>query len=133
MVEKEVQQGGRIPLAKKTILLVEDDSEISDILVQMITQETAYRILAVPDGQQALDLVKDTRPHLLLLDYRLPTMNGIELFDHLHGIAGLESVPAIMISANVPLQEVRKRGMVFIRKPFDIDRLLGTIDMLLAE
>ncbi len=133
MVDNKVQHVYDLPVSPKIILLVEDDNEISEILVQMISQETPYRVLAVQDGPQALELVKNTQPHLLLLDYGLPTMHGIELYDRLHSIDGLETVPAIMISANVPLQEVRKRGMIFIRKPFDIDKLLGTIHSLIEN
>ena len=74
----------------KTILLVEDDTTIAEILIQMITQETQYRVYAVPDGPQALDLVKNIKPKLLILDYWLPTTNGIVLYDLLHNTEGLE-------------------------------------------
>lgn len=133
MVDDRVQPSVNTPASEKTILLVEDDGEINDILAQMIRQETSFRVLAVLDAPPALDLVKIIKPHLLLLDYGLPSMHGIELYDHIHAITGLEDVPAIMLSANVPIHEVRKRGMIYVRKPFDIEKLLDTINGLLAE
>ena len=116
----------------KTILLVEDDSIISELLIQMITQETPYQVFSVPDGLEALDLVKNIKPQLLILDYWLPIVHGIELYDKLHNIEGLEEVPAIMLSVNAPLREISKRQMTYIRKPFDMPKLLDTIHRLIV-
>ncbi len=116
----------------KSILLVEDDSIISELLIQMITQETPYKVFSVPDGLEALDLVKNIKPHLLILDYWLPFMQGIELYDRLHDIDGLEEVPAIMLSVNAPVREMNQRHMTYIKKPFDMPKLLDTIHRLIA-
>jgi|ERR1700693_1480921 DNA-binding response OmpR family regulator len=116
----------------KNILLVEDDTVIAELLVQMITQETHYRVFAVPDGPQALDLVRNIKPQLLILDYWLPTIHGIELYDRLHNTEGLEQVPTIMLSVNAPLREITKRQIIYMRKPFDMFKLLDAIDKLLV-
>jgi len=116
----------------KTILLVEDDSIISELLIQMITQETPYQVFSVPDGLEALDLVKNIKPQLLILDYWLPFIQGIELYDRLHNTEGLEKVPAIMLSVNAPLREINQRHLTYIRKPFDMPKLLDAIHRLIA-
>ena len=116
----------------KTILLVEDDSIISELLIQMITQETHYKIFSVPDGLEALDLVKNIKPQLLILDYWLPFIHGIELYDRLHNTEGLEEVPAIMLSVNAPVREINQRHMTYIKKPFDMPKLLDTIHRLIV-
>ena len=117
---------------EKTILIVEDDTFISEILVLVISQETPYHPLFVPDAFQALTAVNDIKPDLFLLDYLLPRMNGIELYDRLHATLGLEHVQAIMISANLPQQEIKQRQIIGIRKPFGLDDLLNTIEKLMA-
>jgi len=117
----------------KTILLVEDDSIISELLIQMITQETHYKVFSVPDGLEALDLVKNIKPQLLILDYWLPFIHGIELYDRLHNTKGLEEVPAIMLSVNAPVKEINQRHMTYIKKPFDMPKLLDTIHRLIAS
>jgi CheY-like chemotaxis protein len=122
-------QNGTSPI--KTILLVEDDSNMAELLVQMITQETHYQVFSVSDGLDALDLVRNVKPQLLILDYRLPTIHGIELYDRLHKTEGLEEVPAIMLSVNAPVREINQREIKYIRKPFDIFQLLETIQKLL--
>ena len=116
----------------KTILLVEDDSIISELLIQMITQETHYKVFSVPDGLEALDFVKNIKPQLLILDYWLPFMQGIELYDRLHNTEGLEEVPAIMLSVNAPVKEINQRHMIYIKKPFDMPKLLDTIHRLIV-
>jgi len=67
-----------------TILLVEDDANISAFLVEAIAQETPYRAIVASDSHAALQLVRHFTPCLFVLDYGLPGMNGIELYDRLH-------------------------------------------------
>jgi CheY-like chemotaxis protein len=100
--------------------------------VQMITQETHYQVFSVPDGLEALDLVRNIKPQLLILDYRLPTLHGIELYDRLHNTEGLEEVPAIMLSINAPIREINQRQIMYVKKPFDLYQLLEAIDKLLV-
>jgi CheY-like chemotaxis protein len=116
----------------KTVLLVEDDTAISELLVQIITQETPYQVFAVPDGPQALHLVKNIKPDLLLLDYWLPTIHGIELYDRLSAEKGLERLPTILLSVNPPLQEIKKRKIAYLKKPFDVNQFLQLIEAMIA-
>ena len=133
MPDEQDQHFENIQAPIKTILLVEDDTTIAELLVQMISQETHYLVFAVPDGPPALDLAKNIKPELLILDYRLPTTHGIELHDRLHDIEGLEQVPTIMLSVHAPLREMNKRRIIYIRKPFDMFKLLEAIDKMLKE
>jgi len=126
----QILENTKVPV--KTILLVEDDTVIAELLVQMITQETRHLIFSVPDAPEVLDLVRNIKPQLLILDYWLPTIHGIELFDQLHNTEGLEQVPAIMLSVNAPLKEIRQRQIIYMRKPFDMFKLLEAIDKLLV-
>src|SRR5260370_3855103 len=91
----QILENTKVPV--KTILLVEHDTVIAELLVQMITQETRHLIFSVPDAPEALDLVINIKPQLLILDYCIPTIHGIELFNHLHNTEDLQQVPAIML------------------------------------
>jgi CheY-like chemotaxis protein len=72
------------------------------------------------------------KPHLFLLDYHLPDINGLALYDRLHALPTIESTPAILFSAgSVPENEVQKRHLLFIQKPFDLDELIGTVERTL--
>ncbi len=66
-----------------TILIVEDDMDIGFFLQQLIEEETPYKTVVMANGLQALENASHVHPCLLLLDYRLPGLNGIELYDRL--------------------------------------------------
>jgi DNA-binding response OmpR family regulator len=114
----------------KTILVVEDDRDVGEFLDLALTQETPYHALLVADGFQALTVVRAIKPALLLLDYQLPRMTGIQLYDRLHATAGLERVPTILMSANLPRHELHKRQIIGLIKPFELDELLRLIHEL---
>lgn len=118
----------------KTIFLVEDDQGIGDFLVSAIEQETPYHALLLSDSFQALKAAQDINPDLLILDYHLPRMNGLELYDHLQEQEGLTDVPTIMISANFsfPPSELARRHITGVKKPFDLDAFLPLIERLLS-
>ena len=116
----------------KTVLVVEDDTGIGNFLVQAISQETSHHALLVADGFQALKAVASIKPSLFILDYQLPRMNGIELYDKLHTTKGLEEIPAIVISARLPKHEIEKRKIIAMSKPLELDDFLNTIEKLLA-
>jgi CheY-like chemotaxis protein len=116
----------------KTILVVEDDEAVGSMLVLMLLTESPYQALLVTDGFQALKMVHDLKPSLFLVDYQLPGMDGITLYDCLHAITDLANIPAIIMSANLPTRALQERHLTGVAKPFDVDQMLNTIEHLLA-
>jgi len=121
----------------KTILVVEDDDDLAELIMEVIHQEGVqnkplYEPVLSTDSMQALELSRIIKPHLFLLDYYLPRMNGLELYDRLHAMEGLEKIPAIFMSANPPQQEIDKRNLISVKKPFNLKDLLHTIERVLA-
>ena len=118
-----------------TILLVEDDPHISSFLLEAIEQETPYRAVVAGDGHAALKLVRHFTPCLFILDYGLPDMNGIELYDRLQSNHAFAALPAILITANrqLPQEQLHQRQLIVFRKPFDLAPLLATIETLLTS
>lgn len=115
------------------ILIVEDDAAIADFLQQLIDEETPYSSMVVSDSLQALEKVQQISPCLFLLDYRLPGLNGVELYDRLQTIEETQGVPAIMMSATLPTEELQKRGIYSLRKPMDIGNVIRMITHALAS
>src|SRR5579863_7488464 len=100
-------------LTVRSILVVEDDEDLGHFIVQAIHDETPYQALLATDGSQALKFIKTLKPTLFLLDYNLPDMNGLELYDKLHSIEALTNVPAIFMSARMPRELVKKHDLIF--------------------
>lgn len=117
----------------QTILVVEDDSCIGMLLIEAIHQETPYKAILVTDGEQALQLTRSLTPDLFLLDYHLPFMSGLDLYDSLHAMKEFSAIPALFMSANIPLQELESRHVCFINKPFDLDEMINAIERLLSR
>ncbi len=116
-----------------TILIVEDDADIGQFLQQLLDEETPYNSIVIDNGLKALEQAPHIHPCLLLLDYRLPGINGLELYDRLQQFDETHGVPAIMMSATLPEQELKKRGIHQLRKPMDIGGVLRMITHALAS
>lgn len=115
-----------------TILIVEDDADIAQFLQQLIEEETPYHTTVIDNGQTALEQASAIRPCLMLLDYRLPKLNGLELYDKLQQENDTQGVPTIMMSATLPVKELEQRGIHQIRKPMDIGSVIRMITHALA-
>lgn len=118
---------------KKIILVAEDDEGIGTMLACFISDETPYKVLLVTNGRKALQVVQQVKPALFLLDYRLPSMTGLRLYDQFQTIEELKNVPAIMMSANLPTPELARRRILGLKKPFDLDELLDLIERALGQ
>lgn len=118
----------------KLIFIVEDDEEIGNLLIQIIEQETIHKVIHHVNARNALNALTRIMPHLLLIDYSLPDMNGLELYDWLQSFEHLKYISTILMSArNPPLEEIHKRGIIFLRKPFAVTALLATIKQLFTR
>ena len=114
--------------------MVEDDDSIGDLLVQAFTQETSHQALLVTDGVQALEAAGKLKPDLFIIDYLLPGMNGLQLFDHLQSLETFEQVPTIMITVATMTEDIqavlRDRSVALITKPLDLADLLDYLEYL---
>ncbi len=120
---------------EKTILIVDDDHDIGEMLRTVITQQTNYRVVWIAESDLALEAASHMRPSLLLLDYMMPTMDGLKLYDHLQEKPNMRGVPVVLISARatLPFEQIRERGMYILRKPFDLSDLLDMLAQLLTD
>jgi len=116
-----------------TILVVEDDESTGEVLTLAISQETPYRALLVRNGQDALRMFQQCKLNLLILDYRLPDITGIELYDRIYAINESRIIPTILMSATNPSEEIAPRNIVLMEKPFELDMLLEAINTLLDQ
>lgn len=115
----------------KLIVIVEDDHDIALTLVEMIEKMTPYKALVISDARQALHNLAGIRPDLLLVDYYLPEMNGIQFYDRLQEIPVTRQIPVLFMSANLPAPELAQRHLSGLYKPLDLDILLSTIELML--
>jgi FixJ family two-component response regulator len=121
------------PGQERTILIVDDDRDIGDILRNIITDQTDYKVVWIAEGDLALDAASYLQPSLLVLDYKLPTMHGLDLYDRLQTMENMRGLPTILISGNpnLPFEDVRSRGMYILQKPFELDDFLDAVAQMM--
>ena len=120
-----------------TILIVEDDEDLREVIRLLMSTIPAYHYYLVPNASQAIQFTKGVRPDLLIVDYRLPAgMNGLELYDQLHATPGLEALPALLMTATrleALGPEIEQRQLTALEKPFDLDTFVLTVQRMLGQ
>lgn len=115
----------------KFILLVEDNEMLASLLVAAINRQTTYLIDHVVDGQSALDIVVHIEPDLLVLDYQLPDIDGLELYERIHDRRYDASIPTIFANSNVPASAPGNMKTFHLDKPFSVQQFLDAVHTLL--
>lgn len=124
-----------VPAAhEKTILIVDDDRSIGEMLKQTIAQNTSHRAVWIAESDLVLETARHLHPSLILLDYIMPFMDGLQLYDHLQRIETMRNVPVILISGSptLPFEKLRERGIYVLKKPFNLSDLLDMIAQLMS-
>lgn len=105
------------------ILYVEDEPDIQAVAKLALEQVGRFTLEVCSSGREALDKAEKFAPQLMLLDVMMPEMDGPTTLKLLRGIAGLEDIPAIFMTARVQpheLQEYIDMGAIdVVAKPFD--------------
>ena len=112
------------------IAIVDDDVYIGDMLEELLRRE-GYGVLRAYSGTEALMLLEDRCPDLILLDLMLPGLNGEEVLPHLTGI------PVIVLSARAAVEDkvdlLRGGAADYLTKPFDTRELLARVAVQLRR
>jgi len=114
-----------------TILYVEDTFE-NRILIRRVLQVEGYVIIEAENATQALEILKEETPDLILMDINMPDMDGYTLTSKLRTIPKLFDTPIVALTANV-MRGDRERSLAagcdgYIQKPIDIDILSDQIN-----
>jgi DNA-binding response OmpR family regulator len=122
-----------MPAQKTTILAADDDPQLLRLITRNLQME-GYDVLAASDGQQALELIENNAPDLVLLDVMMPRMDG---FTVCYRVREFSAVPIIMITARGQDQD-KVRGLDlgaddYLTKPFSVDELLARVHAVLRR
>ncbi len=116
---------------KTRVLIVDDDPEHLDILSDALMYYH-FKVMSCPDGQDLERTLKIFRPALLLMDYRLPGENGVELAQRILIDFKIKDLPVILMSAYPLGPENLKYCNYILHKPFDLEVLITHINALLG-
>ena len=121
--------------SKGDILIVDDTPANLRLLTQMLAEQ-GYHVRPVPEGSMALAAVQAEPPDLILLDIRMPGMNGYEVCEHLKADTLTCDIPIIFISALDAIQDKVRAftvgGVDYVTKPFQVEEVLARVETHLA-
>src|SRR5262245_19663476 len=111
----------------RRILFVDDDFAVAEV-TRMVLEHEGYTVLIASNGEDALHVVEAERPDLVITDYMMPIMNGVEMVRRMRRQAGLAAIPVIMVTANHSSDiDGAAQAARILRKPITIDELLDAI------
>jgi CheY-like chemotaxis protein len=116
----------------KTILVVDDEIANAEVL-SLILEEEGYRVFCAANGRHGLDRVAEVQPHLVVLDFMMPLMNGGDIGRTLRSGAATRGIRIVM-NSSLPEAAVREHfdGYdAYLQKPYNIDAALDIIHRLL--
>jgi DNA-binding NtrC family response regulator len=113
---------------KYRILIADDEAKIRRVM-SLLLEEAGYQVRAVENGAEAVDALVSFDPHIVLLDYQMPVLSGIEALERIKLLNSSQTVIMITAFGSVSLvvEAIKKGAYDFIEKPFDNDKLLLTI------
>ena len=121
-------------MAEKTILVADDESHILHV-VSLKLRNAGFRVITASDGQEALEIAIQEKPDLLITDYHMPQLSGLELCQRLKQDPATRRIPAIMLTArgyHLEPHDTEQSGVLrMLSKPFSPRALLATVNEVL--
>jgi two-component system response regulator VicR len=116
------------------LLLVEDEESAAEVLATILGLE-GFHVTLAANGKRAIEALEKAQPALIITDYMMPMMDGIEMARAIRAMPAYNTVPIVMTSgvAEAPLKPYEPLLSAFLRKPFKIEALLEVVRRLLAD
>lgn len=122
-------------MARK-IVVADDEAHILHV-VSMKLRNAGYEVVTAVDGEEALDLCATEGPDLLITDYQMPYLSGLELCKELRASPETRDIPALMLTArgfDIEPDEMREAGITAVfAKPFSPREILQHVNEILSE
>ncbi len=123
-------------MSLKKIVIVDDDKMVRRLLEALLTKE-GYEVIIACDGKEGIDRINEVRPDVVILDVKMPRMNGHEVLTALKKDEFLKDIPVIMLSSLGLDKDIEKglslRAAHYLVKPVQNDSLLGCIKTVLCD
>ncbi|MFG0285308.1 MAG: response regulator [Phycisphaerales bacterium JB039] len=121
---------------RKRVLVVDDDEKILEVFRDMLQRDGRFEFETASSGYDAGMLTEQFRPHLIILDYMLPDINGNVVCKRLKESPETRDIKIIFVSGVINEHEIKSLldagGDAFLKKPFNIQELLGKMTELLG-
>ena len=137
MVNLKSRQNYMDETTKKTILCVEDEPEMID-LIRLILSRRGYIVQGAAGGVEGIRMIREQHPDLVLLDLRMPDMDGWEVYQQMKADQAMRDIPVIVVTAKA--QNIDKvlglhiaKVDDYIAKPFSPQELMDSVDKVFSQ
>ncbi len=121
-------------MSERTILVADDETHILHV-VSLKLRNAGFRVITARDGAEALEMAQQEHPDLIITDYHMPQLSGLELCQRLKQDESTSKIPAIMLTArgyHLEPHDTEQSGILrMISKPFSPRQLLATVNEVL--
>ncbi len=113
----------------KKIIIIDDELDMAQTMAILLREE-GYDSSAYDDGGIALKIMKEDPPGLVILDVMMPLVRGLDVLKSMKEDPQLRSIPILLISASKEPEVEGEKWNHFLRKPFDIYKLIKEVETL---
>jgi two-component system cell cycle response regulator DivK len=117
-------------MANELVLIVEDNEQNRKLVCDLL-QFKGYRTLEAKSGEDGVTLATEHKPDLILMDYKLPGIDGIEAFRRIRHASGTSHIPIVAVTASAMQEEARKMKEAgfdgFLTKPINVKGFLQAV------
>jgi len=112
----------------RPVLVIEDDLDLLEMM-QAVLEAASYQVVLAPNGQEAVAAVEKEMPGLILLDMKMPIMNGWEFAAWFKARYTSPDTPIVVVTAAADAREraIEIGAQAYLNKPFDIDELIRCV------
>lgn len=126
---------GSIGAMPSTVVLVVDDDPVILKLLTVNFELEGYEVCSATQGAEALDVVRERRPHVVVSDIMMPVMSGIDLVTAMQADDDLRAIPVLLLSAKAQAADIRaglEAGAAdYVTKPFEPLDLIARVEAVL--
>ena len=123
-------------MAKKTILVVDDEKDLLDLIEYNLIKE-GFKVLKAENGLKGIEVAKEHKPDLVLLDIMMPKMDGLEAVEIMRKDDDLKRIPIIFLTARsdekTEIEGLNKGGDDYITKPISTTKLVSRIKAVMRR
>ncbi len=123
-------------MSKQTILIVDDEQDLLDLIEYNLKQQ-GFEVLTADNGNRGIQIARDEKPNLVLLDVMMPQMDGIEVCDRMREDHDLKHIPIIFLTARsdekTEIEGLNKGADDYITKPISTSKLISRIKAVLRR
>ena len=119
-------------MTEQSYILYIEDERATIKLVQEMLHLSGFHVIGATSGEEGLNLMRDHKPDLLLLDLMMPNTSGFDVYRTMKNDRTLRDIPVIIISAKIPADNYTIIAELppvddYVTKPFDLNRLIRSI------